>query len=99
MSNSAQDVVMNGCGGGVLLNGGHNVLISHMTNYYSYHSGVLLINTTGSIDIESASFSGPNTALYVEHYNTNMLRSLSMNLESGFLLSLMYTCESPVMKQ
>ena len=57
----------------MLLNGGHNVLISHMTNYYSYRSGVLLINTTGSIDIESASFSGPNTALYVEHYNTNML--------------------------
>ena len=64
--------MVNSCGGGLLLNGGHNVLISHMTNYYSNHSGVHLINTTGSIGIENASFSGPSTALYVDHYNTNM---------------------------
>ena len=81
---SLTDVVMNSCGGGLLLNGGHNVLISHMTNYYSNHSGVHLINTTGSIGIENASFSGPSTALYIFYDNTNMSCFLTNELRIRF---------------
>ena len=81
---SLTDVVMNSCGGGLLLNGGHNILISHMTNYYSNHSGVHLINTTGSIGIENASFSGPSTALYIFYDNTNMSCFLTNELRIRF---------------